>query len=237
MRRHPRRDRSPLVLPITVRPRAATPRPRRTSGRPPRGSPGPPVGSGRKRDRGRKPGASPRVGGSSSPGARPRTSDPHAWLPQRGAAPAGTAALRSFRSYAPPTEEPGARVTTDPPRGSPHAAAAAIPRTAAGESAPGESGPVPGDADRAPTGTGAAAAVAVAAAVTAMSSGAGRTDPSPAAMAREPRRGGRRAGAPGAVPTQPPTGGAPPEGEGVSGFGKGAGLEPGPRRSGERWQA
>ena len=36
--------------------------------------------------------------------------------PQRGAAPAGAAALSSSRSYAPPTEEPSTRVTADPPQ-------------------------------------------------------------------------------------------------------------------------
>ena len=100
--------------------------------------------------------------------------------PQREAAPAGTAALSSSKSYAPRTKEPGTPMTADAPRGSPHATAAATPRAAASESAPGEkSDPVPDGADRAPTGAGPAAAIALAAAVTAMSSGAGRTDPSP----------------------------------------------------------
>ena len=160
------------------------PRPRKTGGRPPRESPRPPVGSGRKRERGRKPGANPRVGGSSSPGARPRASHARTWPLRRGAAPAGAAALSLSRSYAPPTKEPGTRVTADSAQGSPHVAAAVTPRTATSESAPsGKSGPVPDDdTDRAPTGMGAAAAIAVAATVAATSRGAGRIGPSPAGL-------------------------------------------------------
>ena len=127
------------------------PMPRRASGRPPRRSPGPPVASGRKRDRSRTPGMSPRVGGSSGPGARPRASHARVRPPRKGAAPAEAAALSSSRSYAPPTREPGTLVTADPPQGSPHAAAAVAPRTAASESAPGgRRDPVPDDADRVP---------------------------------------------------------------------------------------
>ena len=143
-KRRPRRDRSPLIPPTAVRPRAATPRLRRTSNRPPRRSSGPPVGSGRKRGLGRRPGASLRMSGSSSAEIRPRTSVAGTWPPQRRAAPAKTAArLTSSRSYAPPAGEPGTRVIADAPQESPHAAATAAPRTAAQAGQPRARGAIP----------------------------------------------------------------------------------------------
>ena len=61
--------------------------------------------------------------------------------------------------------------------------------------------------------------------------------PTPRPQAQEPRGGGQRASAPVAIPIQPPAGGAPPGGEGLSGLGEGARPEPDPRRLGGCWQA
>ena len=183
---------SPPTPPTTVNSRAATPKPRRASGPPRRRSPGSPEASGRKRLRSRTPrDKSPRVNGSSGPRARPGASHARSRPPRRGAAPAGAAgaaALNSSRSYAPPTGELGTRRIADPPKGSPHAAAAVAPRTTAGEPAPGgRRGPVPYDAVRVPARI-VAAAVVVAAAVAAIAMGAGRAAPSPAGPAATVRR-------------------------------------------------